>query len=304
MNSILYSDIKFLRIGFFNFIFFVWECKKFIKLNNFVFYNISTTVRKMKKLHKYLYGFVMTELKNKEKTNAISKSKPSTLMNIIIKSAIIIQRQWRKYLLDRYKRLGISNFDDCDPISLKEIRLTPKYDLYLWTDQSNRIRAGNIYEFLKWIATFSFDQVPTHYYTRYKITESEMEWLINYARWIINKKKMTPTERKYWIDLIDYVEIIDLDRKNPDRVFQRIKIRKETVIGQLYNIYSSSFLSHSLEWNQFVDYLRAEKKSSVDLNVLDHINKLSLKDLLDIEEKWKIFSELEKTIQNFIEKFS
>lgn len=138
------------------------------------------------------------------------------------KSAILIQRSWRDYLDRRYKYLGLNNLDDLDAITLQDIKLIPKTDIFIWY-QAGKARAGNIFVLMEWIANQNFLTVPINPYTQTPMGKEEIEWVIDRTIDVLKFKCMKEEKKTTWLKLIDDAIEVQKDRCDPLRVINRLK---------------------------------------------------------------------------------
>jgi hypothetical protein len=99
----------------------------------------------------------------------IYKMKPSKNMAIII-----IQRNYRKYLNNRYRKL--QNWDDNDSITQTSIKLIPKNEILVL-----KKRGYDGPNLIKWINTFDINNSPSHPNFRTEYDNSDMKKIIKFG---------------------------------------------------------------------------------------------------------------------------
>lgn len=93
-----------------------------------------------------------------------------------IMAALIIQKNYRKYINNRYKSL-ITNYDDIDIITQSPIKLISRYNLLI----SNN-KGYNGIEFLKWINTYDIFTQPKHPLHLLDISENDMRDIVEFGK--------------------------------------------------------------------------------------------------------------------------
>lgn len=218
------------------------------------------------------------------------------------RSAKIIQKTWNEYVKTRYQHLGLVNLDDCDPITLAEIHLIPKTDLYIWYDCYRRPRGGNLFEFLKWISKFTYLEIPKHY-TREKLQPSEINWLIDHGRKIVQLKKFSSNPyqnqqiKDQWLQCLDYIEEIHKDRLDPMRVYNRLLFEQERLVGQLISLHQP--WSYLITFENLQRYLGTLKTYNVPEDLQPAIQMIPLKVLSGFQETWEHLGQIKIEIEKF-----
>ena len=98
-----------------------------------------------------------------------NKMKPTKIMAIII-----IQRSFRKYLDNRYRKL--KNWDDYDSITQSSIKLIPKNEMLIL-----KHRGYDGPNLIKWINTFDINNTPSHPNFRTEYNNSDMKKIIKFG---------------------------------------------------------------------------------------------------------------------------
>lgn len=104
-------------------------------------------------------------------------------------AAIIIQRNYRKYLNNRYKNL--KNYDDKDLITLSSIKLIPKESLLVINK-----RGCDGPNLIKWINSFNAESTPVHPYYRTKFNNTEMKKIIKFGMVYIKNLRISKDDRE------------------------------------------------------------------------------------------------------------
>lgn len=264
-------------------------------------------IKKVKKREIYLNFIIQSRYNlNEEFTREIRKNQNIKAKKIRYNHyAKIIQKAWKIYLTKRYQYLGLVNLDDCDPTSLAEIRLIPKIDLYIWFDQNQRPRGGNIFEFLKWISRSSYLEIPIHY-TNEKLKACEIEWLIKHSRYIINIKIFSKNYqenkqiREEWIKCVDLIENTHLDRINPMRVHSRLINQRDRLMGKIVTLHNKwTYLITINDLERYLNLLVEKPYQTIPNDLQKIIQVFPLKVLNEFQELWIKLENIKKEKKTF-----